>query len=169
MKNDSNYNLAEKLPKPMFDPTTKSDHDVPIDRNFIINSKILSMSDYDFIEKTSINIYVSMAKIADTAGFILADLKLEFGFLDGKIILGDSIGPDEYRLWKKDEYKICMMQNSYDKQILRDWLDVNGYKKQFENDVKLNKPSISPDIPDEIVSKMTDRYQSAFEKFAVMR
>ena len=47
-----------------------------------------------------------MFSLADSAGFILADLKLEFGMLDGKITLGDSIGPDEYRLWPKDAYRI---------------------------------------------------------------
>ena len=165
MENNSNYKLAEKLPSPIFDPTTKSDHDKPINKNTIIGSKILSMEDYEIIEETSIKIYISMSKIADRAGFILADLKLEFGFLDGNIILGDSIGPDEYRLWRKDEYKIGIVQKSYDKQILRDWLDINGYKKQFINDLKLNKQSIPPDIPDEIIAKMSDRYALSFENF----
>lgn len=165
MENNSNYKLAEKLPNPIFDPTTKSDHDKPINKNTIIGSKILSMEDYEIIEEMSIKIYISMSKIADRAGFILADLKLEFGFLDGNIILGDSIGPDEYRLWRKDEYKIGIVQKSYDKQILRDWLDINGYKKQFINNLKLNKQSIPPDIPDEIIAKMSDKYALSFENF----
>ena len=78
------------------------------------------------LEKTSIDIYNQMATVADAAGFILADLKLEFGLLDGEIILGDSIGPDEYRLWPKESYAIGKIQESYDKQILRDWLTANG-------------------------------------------
>lgn len=73
----------------MFDPTIKSDHDKPINKNFIINSKILSVKDYNEIEETSIKIYNDMSKITHYAGFILADLKLEFGFLDGKITLED--------------------------------------------------------------------------------
>ena len=52
-----------------------------------------------------------------------------------KIVLGDSIGPDEYRLWPKDTHSaIGKIQESYDKQILRDWLTANGYQKQFEDD-----------------------------------
>ena len=73
-----------------------------------------------------------MSSIADNAGFILADLKLEFGKLDGKITLGDSIGPDEYRLWPKSLYSPGKIQEAFDKQLLRDWLTEHGYQKQFD-------------------------------------
>ena len=72
-----------------------------------------------------------MARIANDAGFILADLKLEFGKENDAIILADSIGPDEFRLWPKDEYKIGETQQAYDKQLLRDWLTENGYQKNL--------------------------------------
>ena len=73
--------------------------------------KLVTGEQYGWLERTSIEIYKKMAEIADDAGFILADLKLEFGILNGKITLGDSIGPDEYRLWPKDFYGIGKLKN----------------------------------------------------------
>ena len=67
--------------------------------------KLVSEEQYEWLEKTSIEIYKKMAEIADDVGFILADLKLEFGILNGEITLGDSIGPDEYRLWPKESFE----------------------------------------------------------------
>ena len=110
-------------------------------------------------------IVVSWSKSSpDAAGFILADLKLEFGLLDGEIVLGDSIGPDEYRLWPKETYEIGKIQESYDKQILRDWLTANGYQKQFEDDRNSGKEPIAPEIPSEIIQTITQRYVIAYEK-----
>ena len=105
-----------------------------------------------------------MALIADSAGFILADLKLEFGRLNGKITLGDSIGPDEYRLWPKSSYNPGKTQEAYDKQLLRDWLTEHGYQKQFETSRSIGQEPVAPAIPPEIIQKMTDRYVAAYER-----
>ena len=105
-----------------------------------------------------------MARIADAAGFILADLKLEFGKLDDKIILGDSIGPDEYRLWPKISYEVGRIQDAYDKQLLRDWLTANGYQKQFEDARARGQEPVAPKIPQNLISKMTERYVIAYER-----
>lgn len=156
--------LAAKLPEPLFDPTTKSEHDVPINKAKALEMKLVSVKQYAWLEKTSIDIYKRMAKIADDVGFILADLKLEFGLLDGEITLGDSIGPDEYRLWPKDSFKVGKIQESYDKQLLRDWLAANGYQKQFDDERDAGREPIAPEIPAEIISKMTERYVAAYEK-----
>jgi phosphoribosylaminoimidazole-succinocarboxamide synthase len=156
--------LAAKLPKPIFDPTTKSEHDIPIDKSKALEMKLVTEEQYNWLEKTSIDIYKKMAEISDSAGFILADLKLEFGILDGKITLGDSIGPDEYRLWPKDSYEVGKIQEAYDKQLLRDWLTANGYQKQFDDDRDAGKEPTAPAIPEEIIQKMTQRYVTAYEK-----
>jgi phosphoribosylaminoimidazole-succinocarboxamide synthase len=156
--------LAAKLPKPIFDPTTKSEHDIPIDKSKALEMKLVTEEQYNWLEKTSIEIYKKMAEISDSAGFILADLKLEFGILDGKITLGDSIGPDEYRLWPKDSYEVGKIQEAYDKQLLRDWLTANGYQKQFDDDRDAGKEPTAPAIPEEIIQKMTQRYVTAYEK-----
>jgi len=156
--------LAAKLTKPLFDPTTKSEHDIPVDKIKALEMNLVSDEQYNWLEKTSIDIYTQMALIADDTGFILADLKLEFGILDGKIVLGDSIGPDEYRLWPKDSFSVGKIQESYDKQILRDWLTANGYQKQFEDNRTNGNEPIAPQIPSEIIKTITERYVIAYEK-----
>lgn len=162
----TNATLAAKLPEPIFDPTTKSEHDIPIDKSKAIEMKLVSEEQYNWLEKTSIEIYKKMAKIADDVGFILADLKLEFGILDGQITLGDSIGPDEYRLWPKDSFEVGKTQEAYDKQLLRDWLTANGYQKQFDDARDAGQEPVAPEIPSEIISKMTQRYVTAYEKLS---
>lgn len=158
--------LAAKLPQPIFDPTTKSEHDVPIDKIKALEMKLVTEEQYLWLEKTSIDIYKKMSGIVDKAGFILADLKLEFGILDNKITLGDSIGPDEYRLWPKDSYEIGKIQEAFDKQILRDWLTEHGYQKQFDDARDAGKEPVAPAIPEDIIQKMTKRYVTAYEKVA---
>ena len=156
--------MAAKLPTPIFDPTTKSEHDLPIDKPKALEMNLVTEEQYDWLEKTSIEIYTKMSSIADSTGFILADLKLEFGILDGQITLGDSVGPDECRLWPKDTFKIGKIQQAYDKQLLRDWLTANGYQRQFDDARDAGEEPVAPTIPDDIVSKMTQRYVTAFEK-----
>ena len=156
--------MAAKLTQPLFDPTTKSEHDIPVDKSKALEMNLVSEEQYSWLENTSIDIYNQMSVVAENAGFILADLKLEFGILDGKIVLGDSIGPDEYRLWPKDTFEIGKIQESYDKQILRDWLTANGYQKQFEDDRNNGKEPVAPEIPSEIIQTITQRYIIAYEK-----
>ena len=160
----TNTTLAAKLLEPIFDPTTKSEHDIPINKSKALEMNLVTEEQYVWLEQTSIGIYKKMAKIADTAGFILADLKLEFGLLDGKITLGDSIGPDEYRLWPKDSFEVGKTQEAYDKQLLRDWLTANGYQKQFDDDRDAGREPTPPVIPSELIQKMTQRYITAYEK-----
>ena len=156
--------MAAKLPEPIFDPTTKSEHDIPIDKSKALEMNLVTEEQFDWLKDTSISIYKKMAEIADGVGFILADLKLEFGLLNGKITLGDSIGPDEYRLWPKDSFEVGKIQEAYDKQLLRDWLSVNGFQKQFDDAREKGEEPIAPQIPQEIISKMTQRYVTAYEK-----
>ena len=156
--------LASKLSEPIFDPTTKSTHDVPVNRQESISQNLVTEEEFDWLSQISIEIYNKMAYISHKAGFILADLKLEFGKLDGKITLGDSIGPDEYRLWPKDSYKVGKIQEAYDKQLLRDWLTANGYQKQFDEARQRGDEPIPPNIPEEIIAKMTQRYTTAYER-----
>jgi phosphoribosylaminoimidazole-succinocarboxamide synthase len=156
--------LAAKLPTPIFDPTTKSEHDIPIDKTKAIEMKLVTAEQYEWLEKTSIEIYKKMTAVANNAGFILADLKLEFGILNGEITLGDSIGPDEYRLWPKDSYAVGKIQEAYDKQLLRDWLTAQGYQKQFDDARDEGKEPTAPQIPEDIIQKMTQRYVTSFEK-----
>ena len=160
---DAPTELAARLPKPIFDPTTKSTHDIPIDRDDAISKELVTNDEYDWLSEKSIKIYKKMTAVADESGFILADLKLEFGKLNNEIILADSIGPDEFRLWPKDTYKIGETQEAYDKQLLRDWLTENGYQKKFDDARSSGEEPIAPSIPSGLVSKMTQRYVTAYE------
>ena len=160
---DASTELASKLPKPIFDPTTKSTHDIPIGRDEAISKNLITSDEYDLLSEKSIEIYKKMAVVADESGFILADLKLEFGKLNNEIILADSIGPDEFRLWSKDMYKIGNTQEAYDKQLLRDWLTENGYEKKFDDARSKGEEPTAPSIPSDLISKMTQRYITAYE------
>jgi len=156
--------LAARLPEPIFDPTTKSEHDLPVTEEDALGTGLVTREQFAWLSSKSIEIFKRMTPIADSAGFILADLKLEFGFDGGEIVLGDSIGPDEYRLWPKDQHAVGRTQESYDKQILRDWLSEHGYAKQFEASRDEGREPVAPPIPGHIVEKMTQRYVEAYRQ-----
>jgi phosphoribosylaminoimidazole-succinocarboxamide synthase len=160
--------LGSKLPEPIFDPTTKSEeHDRPIDRHGIVSSGILSDKDYDFLERTSISLYKKMSNIVERAGFIIADVKFEFGLDEkGNILLADSLGPDEYRLWLKTRYQPGKIQESYDKQLLRDWLIEIGFKDTIDRLAKEGKKPESPQISSPVVNELSRRYMFAYEQIS---
>jgi len=166
LPDNSSSELAAKLSKPIFDPTTKSTHDIAIDKNRALEMELVTNEEFDLLSNTSIKIYEKMVSIANDAGFILADLKLEFGKLNDKIILGDSIGPDEYRLWPKDSYAVGKTQEAYDKQLLRDWLTENGYQQKFDEAREKGQEPIPPYIPEGLIKKITERYIIAYEQFS---
>ena len=159
--------LASRLPEPIFDPTTKSDvKDEPITPEQIEDEGWLDPEQIGTLKETSISIYNAMSNRAEEAGFILADLKLEFGFdEEGNILLADSIGPDEFRLWPKDQYEPGKVQESYDKQPIRDWLAKMGYKKTLDEARKAGKPTPRPpELPPELVASTSRRYVVAYER-----
>jgi len=157
--------MAARLPQPVFDPTTKSEtHDVPITKKDAVARNLASSKEYDWLEETSINVYKNMTKIAEDGGFILADLKLEFGKSGEQILIGDSIGPDEYRMWPKDTYKVGKIQESYDKQLLRDWLAERGYQQRFEMERSSGKEPVAPELPSDLCKRMSERYIIAYER-----
>ncbi|MEM2233641.1 MAG: phosphoribosylaminoimidazolesuccinocarboxamide synthase [Nitrososphaerota archaeon] len=159
--------LAAELPEPILDPTTKSDvKDVPITGDEIVRSGILSADEFEHLKEVSIEIYRKIADLARKAGFILADLKLEFGRDDdGLILLADSIGPDEFRLWSAESYSPGKRQESYDKQIVRDWLISTGYRDRLEDARKRGlPPPTPPELPRDVVELTSRRYIEAFER-----
>lgn len=164
----SNLSLMKgaKLPRPIFEITTKSEeHDVPVEREKIIDSGILGRGTLKRIEDRSFAIYDTMFSIAKQSGFIIADVKLEFGF-DGQsdLILADSLGPDESRIWLEKDYQPGQTQGSYDKQLLRDWLIEIGFRKEMSRLAMKGEIPKAPKIPDSIISQMSDRYIYVYEK-----
>ena len=161
--------LATKLPEPIFDPTTKSDiKDEPITESEILSQSIVSEDELNYLKNTSIDIYKKILDMASKSGFLIADLKLEFGKDDsGNILLADSIGPDEFRLWSLTKYEIGKTQESFDKQILRDWLIDSGYKKQLDAARKNNTElPPAPVLPQDLVDLIQERYTIAYENFS---
>jgi phosphoribosylaminoimidazole-succinocarboxamide synthase len=160
--------LAGKLPRPIFDPTTKSEeHDVPVSKKQAIDMGLVSGQDYDYLEKTSIALYEKMSVIADRGDFIIADVKFEFGRdSDGRILLADSLGPDEYRLWLKQDYQPGKVQEAYDKQHLRDWLIKTGFKSEIDRLAKEGRKPNPPQVAPEIVSELARRYIFAYERIS---
>lgn len=160
--------LASRLEHPIFDPTTKSQiHDVPISEDQILQQKILTNGELNYLKNTSIKLYNQMYSLADKAGFILADVKFEFGKdpKSDEIILADSLGPDEFRMWTKESYKVGDEQISYDKQFLRDWLTKVGFRDKVKKSKNGEKP-LPPELPSEVVDELLKRYSYVYEKIS---
>jgi len=164
--------LAAKLPEPIFDPTTKSEKkDEPITVEQIEDEGWLDAEQIAALKERTVSIYKTILDRADSAGFILADLKLEFGFDEEEnIILADSVGPDEFRLWPKESYAPGKVQESYDKQPIRDWLSKVGYKKNLDQARKqgMTVPR-PPDIPEDLISETSRRYIIAYERLTGLK
>jgi len=163
---------AIKLPEPYFDPTTKSDvKDEPVTVDQIVDEGWLDAEETTALKDCSLNIYKKMSELANKAGFILADLKLEFGFdEESNIVLADSIGPDEFRLWPKENYSPSKNQESYDKQLIRDWLSKVGYKKMLDEARKAGQPTPRPpDLPKDLIDETSKRYVIAYERLTGLK
>ena len=166
---DKNLQLASKLPGLVFDPTTKSDqHDIPLTEREIVKDKLVSQTELMQIKKLSLELFRQVNATVSASGFVLSDIKFEFGKdpKTGEIMLGDSIGPDEFRIWNKADYQVGQIQDSYDKQILRDWLEEIGFRQEVEKcNNNISKLSI-PKLPKDIIEKVSQRYVDAYERIA---
>lgn len=165
---DPDLKLASRLREPVFDPTTKSQiHDVPISEAQILQKEILTNNELNYLKNTSISLYNQMSIISDKAGFIMADVKFEFGKdpKSDEIILADSLGPDEFRMWAKESYKVGEEQVSYDKQFLRDWLIKVGFRDKVKMSKDGDKP-IPPELPSDVVEELLRRYSYVYENIS---
>lgn len=143
---------ADKLPEPIFTPSTKAEigeHDVNI--SYQEMEKLVGSEVAQFLKETSLKIYKKASEYAESRGIIIADTKFEFGIYEDKIILVDEVlTPDSSRFWPKDEYQPGKPQKSFDKQFIRDWL------KSISWD-----PQNPPTIPEDIVLKTREKYLEA--------
>ncbi len=164
---DPNLKLASKLEEPIFDPTTKSKiHDQPISENQILGDKILTKNELRYVKDTSIRLYNQMSEKSNNAGFIMADVKFEFGKdpITEEIILADSLGPDEFRMWSIESYRVGEVQVSYDKQYLRDWLIKVGFKEKLKDAANDGKKVMPPELPSEVVNELLKKYSYVYDK-----
>ena len=141
------------FPEPLFTPTNKAEegHDVNITQDQVedIVGKELAKE----LEVLSKQVYSFADQHARQRGIILADTKLEFGFLDGKLILIDELlTPDSSRFWNAEGYAPGKSQPNYDKQFVRDYLSHQGW----------NQEPPAPELPDDVVEKTTQRYTEAY-------
>ena len=141
------------FPEPLFTPTNKAEegHDVNITQDQVedIVGKELAKE----LEVLSKQVYSFADQHARQRGIILADTKLEFGLLDGKLILIDELlTPDSSRFWNAEGYAPGKSQPNYDKQFVRDYLSHQGW----------NQEPPAPELPDDVVEKTTQRYTEAY-------
>jgi phosphoribosylaminoimidazole-succinocarboxamide synthase len=162
---------GSRLPRPFFEITTKSEtHDIPTTKDLVLDSNAMSRDNIEEIETKSLLIYDTMNSIAGQSGFIIADVKLEYGFdKENEILLADSIGPDEFRIWLQKDYQPGKTQTSYDKQILRDWLIEIGFKTELDRIAETGKGPKIPEIPNDLIQKISARYVYAYEKITGKR
>jgi phosphoribosylaminoimidazole-succinocarboxamide synthase len=143
---------SEKLPRPIFTPSTKNDdgHDINISYNELID--IIGEETAELCRNKSLAVYTKAADYARTKGIIIADTKFEFGYKDGTFMLIDEVlSPDSSRFWPVDIYEVGKSQPSFDKQPIRDYLDTLDW----------NKRPPAPELPDEVVRASAERYREA--------
>jgi phosphoribosylaminoimidazole-succinocarboxamide synthase len=146
---------SQKLPEPIFTPSTKADvgHDENIDFEKIVN--IIGKELAELAREKTIAVYKRGVEIADEKGIIIADTKMEFGLYNGELIIIDELlTPDSSRFWPKAKYQPGKAQDSYDKQYVRDYL----------LSIKFNKQPPGPIMPEEVINKTSELYREALKR-----
>ena len=149
--------LAQKLPQPLFTPSSKAaagehDENISVAQVEALIGKDLTAQ----VAIVAIKLYTEAAEYALTKGIIIADTKFEFGLDNNGVlhVMDEVLTPDSSRFWPSDTYKIGSNPPSFDKQYVRDWLESIGW----------NKAPPAPALPDEVADKTSAKYLEAFEK-----
>ena len=148
------------FPQPIFTPTTKADegHDQNMSDQEVLNLVGPDMARQ--LRETSVAVYSLAQEYAKTRGIILADTKMEFGTLDGSLILIDELlTPDSSRFWDLEGYRPGQSQPNYDKQFVRDYLIEQGW----------NQEPPAPSLPQGVVAKTSERYLEAYYRITGQR
>lgn len=145
---------SEKLPKPLYTPSTKADHGAH-DENIHPNKvkELVGERLADAVAEAAVKIYEKAAEIALKKGIIIADTKFEFGVdgLENLVLVDEALTPDSSRFWPANEYQAGRAQNSFDKQFVRDYL------------LSINFDKKTPvDLPEEIVKKTAEKYKEVY-------
>lgn len=146
--------LAQKLPQALFTPSTKEDegHDENIPFSTVVD--MIGQQQADALQKLSLDLYNTGSDYAEPFGVILADTKFEFGIIDGKITLIDEVlTPDSSRFWPASEHQAGQEPPSWDKQILRNYLETLDWNHEYP----------PPAIPEEVLAKTSRRYHEVLE------
>jgi phosphoribosylaminoimidazole-succinocarboxamide synthase len=145
---------SAKLDEPIFTPSTKAEEGHDMNISFDKMRVIVGNDMAERLRDISIRIYLMAAQIAEEKGIIIADTKFEFGIHEGKLILIDELlTPDSSRFWSMRDYLPGRGQDSYDKQIVRDYLLTLEWDKTYPG----------PLLPDHIVKKAAKRYSEIYD------
>ena len=147
-----NLQLAQKLPEPIFTPSTKAavgDHDVNVSMKEA--EEIVGKGLANQVADISLKIYKYAADYALERGIIIADTKFEFGLDENNnvVLMDEVLTPDSSRFWSLEDYQVGTSPTSFDKQIIRDYLESLDWNKQ----------SPGPKLPEEIVQKTANKYK----------
>jgi phosphoribosylaminoimidazole-succinocarboxamide synthase len=146
---------CDRLPEPMFTPATKAEtgHDENIP--FETMARALREGEAEQLRDLTLSLYSRASEHAASRGLILADTKLEFGRLDGRIVwIDEAFTPDSSRYWDAARYTPGKSQPSFDKQFVRDWLESTGWDK---------RPP-APKLPEGVVRTTREKYLDAYRK-----
>ena len=150
---------AEKLPEPIFTPSTKAEvgeHDVNI--SFEEMTRLVGGEIAQKVKKAAIALYSEAAEYALSKGIIIADTKFEFGLDEvGNLYLIDEIlTPDSSRFWPRDGYVVGKNPPSFDKQYVRDWLEAQDWDKKMP----------APKLPLDVIRRTGEKYREALARLA---
>jgi phosphoribosylaminoimidazole-succinocarboxamide synthase len=153
---------ADKLPTPIFTPTTKESvgvHDQPM--TFAEVEAQVGADVADDLRRITLEVYWRGARIAAERGIIVADTKIELGWsAEGELTLGDEVlTPDSSRFWPADEYKAGQVQRPFDKQFVRNWAAGTGWDKRAPG----------PEVPDDVIEATRARYVEVYERLTGRR
>jgi len=159
IKLPSGLRQAEKLPTPIFTPSTKAaigDHDENIGFDQVVASIGGDLADQ--VRDATLKIYTFAAEFAASRGILIADTKFEFGTdEDGKLyVMDEMLTPDSSRFWPADEYRVGISPPSYDKQFVRDYLETLDW----------NKTAPGPKLPREVIDGTAAKYAEALKRLA---
>jgi phosphoribosylaminoimidazole-succinocarboxamide synthase len=141
---------SARLDEPIFTPSTKADEGHDINISFEEMKKIVGDDMAQKLRDTSLAVYKKARDMAEKKGIIIADTKMEFGIHDGRLILIDELlTPDSSRFWSVKDYQPGRGQDSFDKQIVRDYLLTLDWDQTYPG----------PELPADIVQKTAARYR----------
>ncbi len=148
---------SARLDEPIFTPSTKAEEGHDINISFDEMKKIVGEETAERLRDASLRVYGKAREIAEKKGIIIADTKMEFGTHEGKLILIDELlTPDSSRFWSVRTYEPGKGQDSYDKQIIRDYLLTLDWDQTYPG----------PELPEEIVRKAMERYEEIYRIIA---
>ena len=144
---------CDRLPEPIFTPSTKADTGHDLNISFDEAANIIGTENAAKLRDLTLKLYSRAVEYALPKGIIIADVKFEFGIYNGDIILCDELlTPDSSRFWPMAEYEPGKSQPSFDKQYVRDYLE----------QIRFNKKPPGPELPPDVIQGTTDKYLEAY-------